>query len=310
MLNLVLLYQGLELRRVVVWLISGWECVLMVSYVLLLDHRSEQVRISSSRLVVVVIGVIVVHGTKLKWLLAGLVAKINIVKVLTDLYIFTKDLRVVSLFWGANIKRWVMEVAKEVGGRVMVRVIVRLIQVFTCVLINLVNSSWRLGPVFLVLIHLELKILLIERVADQLPEVSSHWARVVMLDVLREDCFGQNLLRLLAVWQGLLHLLVGLADLLAKEFRFLLAWGVDLVTCACGGLVAGGVLRGQGPDALTFLGKGLEGLCPWEVAPTIQTLRAFILFAWVELSNWNDAILLLTGVHLIPPIIRIWKGWD
>ena len=55
---------------------------------------------------------------------------------------------------------------------------------------------------------------------------------------------------------------MGLADLLAQELRFLLAWRVDLVTCASGRLVAGGVLRGQRPDALTFLGQGLKRLCP------------------------------------------------
>ena len=67
LLNLVLFYQRLKLHRVGCRLVpSVRKCILVISYVLLLDHRGEEIRIGPSRLVVVVVRVIMVHVPQLE----------------------------------------------------------------------------------------------------------------------------------------------------------------------------------------------------------------------------------------------------
>ena len=157
LLNLMLLYYRLELNGIRSWLVTPiGECVLVVCDVLLLDDRSKKVGICPCWLIVIVVWVIVVHVTKLERLLARLVAKVNTIKATPNLDISTKDFRLISFLRGTDIQRRVMEVTQKVRGRVMVRIVIWLVQVFSRAFVHLIDSSWWFGPQFLILIHLKL----------------------------------------------------------------------------------------------------------------------------------------------------------
>ena len=108
----------------------------------------------------------------------------------------------------------------------------------------------------------------------------------MVLNVLGEDSLWQDLFGFLGVGvcYRLLHLLMRLSNLFTEEFGLFFAWRIYFIPCACSRQIPRGVLGGQRPDALALLGQGLNWLRLREIATAVDHLRAFVIFARVELS--------------------------
>lgn len=120
----MLFNQRLEFNGIRGRLISSiGKRIFMVGYVLLLNNGRKHVWVSaSSTLIVIICRIIMLEG-----LLLALVTEVDIVKIVTNIYILSKYLTFISFFRGIYVQRRVMEMTQQVRGRVMVRIIIWLI---------------------------------------------------------------------------------------------------------------------------------------------------------------------------------------